>query len=377
MLQLALRQLQHNFTRSLLTTLALSSAVAVIIVLEGFEWGLYNQLRQVVAARQADLYVVQAGVANLIATRSTLPQLSREQIEAIEGVREAHPLTALSVIYRQAGTKSAIFLFVYDTQGGPQRIVEGRPIEEGDEIVLDRSLTFQYDLRLGDTIEIAEFEFTLAGITAEEVALFTPLGFITYDGLIDFYLDSDIAADLSTFPLLSYLLVEVDRGADPAQVAQRIDQHVELVDVYTPAEMMRNDEALGRDLFGPVIRLLIGIAYLIGLLLVGLIIHTDVSGRLRQYGVLKALGFGSGALLRLMWWQSALLLLAALPLGWLLAQATGLLIEYLVPLYRVDTTVTATLLRTGLAGLLFALLGPLLPIRRVARLDASVAFRSG
>lgn len=377
MLLLALRQLQLDPMRSSLTALALSAALSVIIVLEGFESGLYAQLRHVVAARQTDLYVMQAGVANLIATRSNLPQLTRQDIEAISGVKAAHPLTAVAVIYDQGKRKSPVFLFVYDTLGGPVRLQEGRPASSGSEIVIDRSMASAYSLQLGDTVEIADYEFSLVGIAEEERALFTSFGFITYDGLIDFYLDSDIAADLSTFPLLSYLLVEVVDNANPREVALRIEEAVKHVDVYTTEQMMRNDVQLGRDLFGPILGLLTGVAYLIGLLVVGLILYADVNGRLNQYGVLKALGFGNGALVRLVWAQSTLLLLFALPVGWLWAEGTGQLIERFAPIYRVDTSELLALLRIGIAGFVFAVIGSVLPLHLITKLDPTLVFRNG
>ena len=68
-------------------------------------------------------------VAAMIAARSTLPQQARLQVEAVEGVRIAHPLTAISVIHESSGRKTPLFIIVYDTAGGPRKIIAGSPPE--------------------------------------------------------------------------------------------------------------------------------------------------------------------------------------------------------------------------------------------------------
>jgi len=142
MLKLIYRQLVYEPFRTLLTCGAIASALAVILLLEGFQAGLLVQLKNVALNRGADLIVAQAGVANFVASRSLLPQLSRERIESIEGVIEAHPITMVPVIYEKPGyRKSPIFFVVYDTGGGPSKLKAGHEAKELREIVIDESLT--------------------------------------------------------------------------------------------------------------------------------------------------------------------------------------------------------------------------------------------
>ena len=99
MLILVLRQLKHEANRTLLTLLAIAAALAVILLLEGFQTGLVQQLGRVALNRGADLIVSQAGVNNFVASRSLLPQLSRQRIEAIDGVSIASPIIMVPVIF--------------------------------------------------------------------------------------------------------------------------------------------------------------------------------------------------------------------------------------------------------------------------------------
>ncbi len=377
MFQLAYRQLRLEAVRTLLTSFALGDVFAVILVLGGFELGQYAQLQKAVLDRGADLIVAQAGVSNMIAVRSTLPQLSRRHVEAVDGVSSAHPLTALPVIYEHGEEKTPLYLLVFDSLGGPPQIWKGRSIQEEREIIIDVALARKYGMSPGDNLEIADFEFIIAGVTQNTAAFFMPFIFVSYDTLIDFYLESDVVADLSTFPLLSFLLIELAPNADPEVVAQRIELSVESVDVFTPQQMAMHDENMGRGILGPIMGLLVIVAYIIGLLVVGLIMHADVSSRIRSFGVLKALGFDQRMLSKAVFIQTLLLLLIAFPLGIFLAIGLATFIHWAMPLYLVLVTEPVLLMKTLFAGFVFAFIGAIAPVRLIAHVDPLLVFQGG
>ena len=68
------RQLLSDPLRTLLTIAAMAAVVAVILIFEGFNAGLLAQMRNTVMGHQVDLIVSQAGVSNMTAVRSILPQ---------------------------------------------------------------------------------------------------------------------------------------------------------------------------------------------------------------------------------------------------------------------------------------------------------------
>lgn len=372
-----IRQITHDSLRTLLTCISIASALALILLLEGFQSGLLIQLRNVALNRGADLIVAQSGVSNFVASRSLLPQLSRERIEAVDGVIEAHPITMVPVIFDKPGyRKSPIFFVVYDTLGGPSKLREGRISTSEREITIDESLAVLYDLKIGDPFIVADFEFRISGIAQQASALFTAFAFITYDDMIDFFFDSDLVGDISNLPLLSYLLVELQAGVDRSAVREAIESAEPEADVFEPAELALNDEALGRTLFGPVIGVLIGAGYLIALLVVGVIAFASVHARLRNFGVKKALGFANRTLALEMVLETIIIVLLSFPLALLLAGLAGLIIEFLVPLYQVPVLELATLLRTLFAALVLAVIGAYLPYRLIARLDPAQVFRN-
>jgi putative ABC transport system permease protein len=284
-------------------------------------------------------------------------------------------VTGFFVTYGPEGNRTPVYLLVHDTLGGPVRIVEGDPIRAGRDAVIDAGLAKRYGLRPGDPLVISDFRFRVAGITRGQSAMLTPFVFIGYDGLIDLFLESEIAPDLSTFPLLSFLLVELAPGAQAKAVAQAIERAVPEADVLTADELAAKDVALGQELFGPIMGALIGLAYLIGILVVGLIVYADTIARRRAFGVMKALGFRLRHMLAAVAAQTLMLLVLAWPLGVGLAFAVATGIEALAPVYRVYVLEPAGL-AWALAGVLaMALAGAALPLRVVARADPTIAFQ--
>jgi len=376
MFRLIYRQVLYDPFRTLLTCVVLGSALALILLLEGFQTGLFVQLKNVSLNRDADLIVAQSGVTNFVAARSLLPQISREIIESIEGVKEAHPITSMPVIYQKPGyRKSPIFFMVYDTGGGPKTIKKGTFASKPRDIVIDESLAVLYDLKVGDPFIVADFKFKISGITQKASALFTAFAFINYDDMIDFFFDSDLVGDISNLPLLSFLLVQIHNDADANTVAAAIEKAEPEADVFYPLQLSDNDVELGRTLFGPVMGVLIGAGYIIALLVVGMIMFAAVHSRLRNFGVIKALGFQNHSLIIGIVVESLVMILLAFPIALLLSQLGAWLIESYAPLYMVPVLEIVPLIRTFFAALSLGIIGAYLPYRFIAKLDPAIVFR--
>jgi len=374
MLKLAWRQLKLDVLRTSLTSIALGAVIAVILFLKGFEQGQYYQLEQIVLNRGADLIASQAGITNFVAARSSIPQIARAEVESVSGVANAHPLTAIPIIYTKDNSRTPVYVLVYDTNGGPSSIIHGREIKNGMEIVIDTSLAKKYNIQLGDKFLVTDFEFKVVGITTE-AAFMMPFAFINYDGMIDLFIESEIAPDLSTFPLLSYMLIELDPDASPDQMLQQIETAVPSVDVMTPQQLAENDVNLGRVFFAPIMGLLVAVGYFIGMMVVGLIMYADVRSRVKSFAVLKALGFRFSHLLHAVLSQSILLLVIAIPIGILLAQSLTLFIHMSAPVYLIRIFEPGVLIQTLFVSVGFALLGALIPLGMIRRTDPMLAFQ--
>ena len=61
-------------------------------------------------------------------------------------------------------------------------------------------------------------------------------------------------------------------------------------DAMTKREIIANDAKLFAKVFSAPLKLMVGIAFLVGTMIVGLIIYTATVERQREYGVIKAIG---------------------------------------------------------------------------------------
>ncbi|MDP7149443.1 MAG: ABC transporter permease [Paracoccaceae bacterium] len=375
MLGLTLRNLWHRPGRAVLIVLAIAGILAEILILEAFMAGTYVQLRHAVLSRGGDVVVAQEGVRNFVAARSVLRQQARAEIEAVTGVAATHPIAVLSLVYEQGEKRMPIIVIVYDDTGGPVRLTDGAPPLGEGEIALDISIAKRFGILPGDTFTVSAYDFAVSGITQGEAAIMTPFAFMSFDTLIDFYFSSDVADDIAAFPLLSFLFVDAAPGVDPAALAAGIEAAVPDSTALLPTDLARNDENLGRELFAPILNVLLGLSYVAGALAIGLFMYAAVRGRLRMLGVMRALGFTLRHLVGATVGEAVLLTALAIPLGTFLALGLSSLIVWLDPVYLLPVTEPDALIRTTGVAIVLSVIGALVPLRALMRLDPATAFR--
>jgi putative ABC transport system permease protein len=145
-------------------------------------------------------------------------------------------------------------------------------------------------------------------------------------------------------------------------------------EVLAKEELIRNDIRLFERVFSPPIRLMSGIALLVGTLVVGLVIYTATVERRREYGVLKALGAPGTLLYRVVGIQAMTIAGAGSLLGIGLTVVVARLITQLRPQFLIVLAPGSVVLALA-SGALMALAAALLPARVLARLAPAEVFR--
>ena len=360
--------------RTVLSIGAISAAVALVLLFEGFEEGIYRQLREVAERLPAPLVVVQEGVTRFGSEQSSLPPLTRAAVEAVPGVASAHPMAGIPLIYERGGLRTPVYAVAYDTLGAPHTLAAGRQIRAPMEIVLDTSLAAKYGFAVGDELEVLDFSFTIVGLSTGTAALFTPFVFTRYVDWVDIYFSGALDEESFETSLLSFLLVELEPAADAGAVRVGIEKTVAGADVRTPAELAEANVVTGRQLLGPVLGLLVGIAYGITLLVVGLTVYAATANRLRELAVERALGASLPRLVSDLTVETFFVTTVALVIGVTLASVSAALVELAAPELRVLPTGGTTIARTAIGVFAVAGLGSLAPVRRIAALDPASAF---
>lgn len=370
----AWRQWRHEPLRAALAAAVFAAALALCLLFEGLRSGILTDLAAFPSSLPADFVAVEQGSDYFAIMPSQLPQRGREQVEAVAGVAWAAPLTMIPVILRTPGLRTPIQLQAYEDRGGPPRVVAGSEPREEGTVVLDQRLARRHGLSIGDEISILDYRMRVVGLATGAASPFTPYAFVSYDTLLSLLLESNLPLGLDDYSLLSFLLVGAKPGVDREALRPRLAAALPDADFHTPAELGANDRAFGARLLGPVLWLLSAVAWAIAGLTMGLLRFADVQAGLRQFGIQKALGATPLQLAAALTTGSLIVACIAIPPAMLLARAFAEVVARWNPLYSALVWEPGVLTRGLALGLVSALIGGLLPLRRLVRLDPSLVF---
>lgn len=204
----------------------------------------------------------------------------------------------------------------------------------------------------------------VVALTDDTTMFMTPLLFTTTDAMTGM---------LRATGTTGSVLVTLSPGADPAAVRAELTRSG--LTVRTPAQLHEAALSLATRIYGSPVRLMVGVAFVAGTLIVALVAHTRVTEQQRELGILKAMGATPGRLRRIAVAETA----ALTGLGGLAALVLMLLARQVLtwwwPAFPVAVT-TATVVAAAVAAVAMALVAAWLPARRLARLDPVTAFRS-
>ncbi len=365
-MKLAWRNLIQERTRLTLSVLGVALAILLILLLQGFLTGMFQQIAAYLGNSPGSVVVAQDGVVNLLGATSLLPQAAAEDVGAVSGVSKAVPILSQFVILDLHGKKQPAYLVGYDPAlgGGPWQIAEGREPRADDEMVIDRVLAQRHGLQLGDRFKIMDRELAIVGLSQGTTSWMTSFLFVR----------KTAAEGLVRVPgATSFLLVSPEAGQDAQTLRTRLST-IAGTQALLKSDMIANDSKLFGKLFSAPIRLMAGIAFLVGTLVVGLVIYTATVERRREYGVLKAIGASNRVLFGVVTVQ-ALVASAAGSLGGVaLAVGAAKAIMQLRPQFLIILEPNAVGAAIA-AGLAMALLAALLPARIVGHLPPAEVFR--
>ena len=367
MTYLAFRNLFQQKFRLALSIGGVALAMMLIIFLNGFQAGIFRQVTAYLDHTPADLVVAEEDVTQVLGTTSILPAGAEELAQGVPGIARIIPIISRFVPLDIHDKKVVTYLVGYDPKagGGPWTLKAGRFPASEDEVVLDGVMAETHSLQLGDTIEILDEEFTVVGLSDGTTSWMASFIFLEKRGAEHVFL---------TPGLTSFLLLDLEPGADPITVETRLRRRLRDVEILPVATFKQNDINLMVKIFAIPLQLMTAIAFAVGTAILGMIIYTATVERMREYGVLKAVGAKNRQLYGLVIQQGLVTavfgLILGLGLAWLAAQG----VMTIFPKFLVVLQLGSILLTAGV-GLLMGLLAALLPARYVGSLDPAQVFR--
>jgi putative ABC transport system permease protein len=340
-MNLASRDIRHNFGRFVLTTIGLGLLLMLVIGMGGIYRGIEADALQLADRIGADLWIVQKDTRGPFAEVSRINRNVEDRILSVPGVVRAEAFVSHTIQREHNGLplRATIQGLSWPADKGDWLpLVAGRAMRQAHyEIVADRKL----HLRLGETIRLGKDTYTVVGLTADMVTKAgDPMAFLTLSDAQSIQFDlpgeairleraarvgrlfesdfgnaqpqlGDRAGGLSSgIPALgpamvSAVVVSVAPGYDPDRVASIIASWSDL-SVYThrqQRELLLQNVSRPRRQLGLFRVLLVIVSGII----MALILYTLTLDKLHDIAMLKLIGARNGVILGLILQQALLL----------------------------------------------------------------------
>ena len=362
---LARRNLLQDKLRFALSVTGVALAVMLILLLNGILSGMYQQISAFYENTAGPIVIIQKGSAT--GGTSMLPRGTTDAIRQVTGVESIVPVLSHYFLLDLHDRKVMVLLTGYDPTlgGGPWQLIEGREPQQNSEVVMDRVLAQRHGISVGDSLSVMGLSFKVVGLSG---------GTSSIVGNFVFVHKAAVESLLSTSDLTSLVFVTPAAGTTPQILLERLITALPSVDVLTKNQVIINLQKAFAQVFAPPLQLMVGIAFLVGTLVVWLVIYTASSEREHEYGVLKAIGARNSLLYRVVIVQALIAAGFGAVLGIGLALVIARLIMIVRPEFLIVLDPTAAIFAL-IAGLIMALFAALFPTRLVAGLAPAEVFR--
>ena len=340
----------------------------LILVMWAILQGLLRQEGAYVKNTDAQVWVVQKGFTDIAHGFSVVPDSLRRPLTGLPGVKSANPITGARTNVPTPNGKDSLSVIGYDTKsgvGGPWDFATDPVVPRAGQVVVDKTFADTDGLSVGDELRFPDRRRRIVALSSGTNQFTNQLAFGALADVRDLVkLKNDV----------NFFALQVEPGKTQ-QVRAEIRKRFPSVTPFDKSTFVTNNEREIKDGFEPILYVMVGIAFVVGLAIVGLTIYTATTEKSREYGVLSAVGADSRALGGVIVRQAALTTLLGFAIGCLLLIPASALIGALAPKTELLFPKWLFALTAG-AAIVMALAASYLPIRRLARLDPAAVFRA-
>ena len=355
---LVLSNLAHRPARTAVSIAGIALGVLLVVFTVGLAHGLLRERGKREANIGAQIIVRPSGSFSLGGGQSfTIPISHAADIAKVPGVRAAVPIGQhLDKSDSGFGTR-LIEGIPYDQYAALNNLTikEGRGLQKGDEAIIDPAFVQELNVSVGSTIQLYERSFKVVGV-------YEPPG----GGRVKIPL-STMQDQVGSENRCNTILVACDDPAQQEQVATSIKQRFPDDQIILTRELpelyMSSVPAL--NIF---LKVVVGVAATISMLVILLAMYTTVTERTRQIGILKSLGMSKRSIAWVIEQEAILVSVLGVFIGVMLT----LLARFFV---MRSTTLTVDvepkwIVISLVVGLVGGSIGALYPALRAARQDA-------
>ncbi len=369
-MKLALRELRRRPGRFGVATVILTLIAILLMFLGGLLDGLTAGNTGAIRAQQADL-IVYSSTSQDSLVRSRIDPALEQKVAAAEGVEQLGELGSVQLGSRieGKGPRDLVPVVLFGYEGASKGLP--KPPAEPGQAWADETLKAE-GVERGDTIEV--------GPSRSPVEV---IGFVSdkrYAGQSTLWASLDTwrrvqnenRPDARVTPGVSQALV-IQSSVDPSTLASRIDEATGgATSSLTETEAINALPGVASQ--QQVFNQIIGLTVLIAIIVVALFFALITVERVGLYGVLKALGAGSGMLFGGVLLQAVIVTLIACLIG----AAAALALDAVIPVGSIPFTAgSGRLVGSTVILLVAAAIGCAFSLRRVLKVDPAQAIGGG
>ena len=351
--RLVIENLKHRPVRTLLSAVAIGVQVTMILTLVGVSNGVLGDIAERSRGTGADVLVRPPG-SSVLAFSGNMPQ-------GVVGVirKEPHVALATGVLVQTIGNFDSITgvnLAEFNAMSGGLHYEAGGPFTGPSDVIVDDVYAHAHHLKPGDTLDLG-LKWRVSGIveSGKLSHLFAPL-----DSLQDKY---------SALDKVSMVYVKLDQPANTDAVIAGLKARLEDYKVFSVDQFVSLISVDSIPILKRFTSVVIGLAVVVGFLVVFLSMYTAVLERTREIGILKALGASPGYILSMLMRETLALAVTGAVAGIVMSYGTQWIMKVFVPTMPM-LIVPAWWPWAALTALTGSLIGALYPGLKASRQDA-------
>ena len=357
--KMVLANLVHRPLRSIISIVAIAVEVTLILLMVGLALGLLNDAKERQRGIGADIMVQPPGSSFL--SGITGAPVSIKVAGVLQKVPHVEVVAPVITQLSTAGTVEVIYgidLDSFQALGGPFHYLSGGPFNGPDSIIVDDFFAQSKNVKVGQKIEVLNHEFTVCGIVEHGKGARKFLPIKSLQDLIG------AQGKASIF----YVKLDDARNADQVAAGIRQTAGMEKYVVRSMREylsLMTMGNIPGLSIF---INVVIGVAVIIGFIVIFQAMYTAVMERTREIGILKSLGASKLYIINVVLRETVVLALCGIAFGILVSYGAR---EAIVTHFQTLRIVVPThwLLRASIIAIAGAVLGAIYPAFKAAQKD--------
>jgi len=354
--KLILSNLLHRPIRTAVSMLAVAIEVGMVMLVVGLTHGMLNDSAKRVEGVGADVLVQPPGSSFLLAFGSAPVPVKvgdrlaeRPHVQAVAPVLTAFNSANLSLIF-------GINMDSFDKVTGGFVYHSGGPLKSPTDVLVDDVYAKAHQVKVGDKVDLLAHRFYVAGIVehGKGSRLFIPMA--TAEDLLGVEDKASIFFVKCTDPGYADDVIANFKKFLPTYDVKSIKDYMSL---------MTSNNLPAMDTFNGV---MVGLAAVIGFMVIFLSMYTTITERTREIGILKSLGASKGYIIAVILREASVLAAVGILAGYVGATASQRALRVVFPSLTIQLTVSWAFY-AGLLAVAGSLLGAFYPAFRAAQLD--------